>query len=62
MQKYPVEKAYFVLSNEAAGFRHAYVTQLALGHLVKLMLVTFTQYIMGRLAGNDDDRARVLVC
>ena len=38
----------------------AYVTQLALGYLVKLILVTLTQYILWRLAGNDDDESIVL--
>ena len=37
----------FGLHLEAAGLHLAYVTQLALGHLVKRMLVTLTQFICG---------------
>ena len=53
VEKYLEKKAYFVLSNEAAGLRLAYVAQNAFNHLKKHMR-TLTLYFMWRFVGNDD--------
>ena len=54
MEKYPKKKAYFVLSNEGADLRLAYVAQNAFHHLEKHMQETLTLYFMWRFVGNDD--------
>ena len=53
MEKYPEEKAYFVLCNVAAGLRLAYVAQNAFHHLEEHMQETLTLYLMWRFVGND---------